>query len=129
MRAFDLRNALKLDPELLADGTHEHDSNISCVSIREQGAVDAALFARWLNQLVQSQGRDLLRIKGIIDLEGESRRFVFHGVHMTLDGRPGRPWKREQPRINELVFIGRNLDASALRSGFCDCASVLAAAS
>ena len=129
VRAFDLRNALKLDPELLTDGTHEHDSNISCVSIREQGAVDAALFTRWLNQLVQSQGRDLLRIKGIIDLEGESRRFVFHGVHMTLDGRPGRPWKREQPRINELVFIGRNLDASALRSGFCDCASVLAAAS
>jgi G3E family GTPase len=129
VRAFDLRNALKLDPELLTDGTHEHDSNISCVSIREQGAVDAALFTRWLNPLVQSQGRDLLRIKGIIDLEGESRRFVFHGVHMTLDGRPGRPWKREQPRINELVFIGRNLDASALRSGFCDCASVLAAAS
>ena len=69
------------------------------------------------------------QVYGIIDLEGESRRFVFHGVHMTLDGRPGRPWKREQPRINELVFIGRNLDASALRSGFCDCASVLAAAS
>jgi G3E family GTPase len=129
VHAFDLRNALKLDPELLTDGTHEHDSDISCVSIREQGAVDAALFTRWLNQLVQSQGKDLLRIKGIIDLEGESRRFVFHGVHMTLDGRPGRPWKREQPRTNELVFIGRNLDASALRSGFRDCASVLAAVS
>jgi G3E family GTPase len=129
VRAFDLRNSLKLDPELLTVGTHEHDSDISCVSIREQGAVDAVLFTRWLNQLVQSQGKDLLRIKGIIDLEGESRRFVFHGVHMTLDGRPGRPWKREQPRINELVFIGRNLDASALRSGFRDCASVLAAVS
>jgi len=121
VRAFDLRNALKLDPQLLADGAHEHDSDISCVSIREPGAVDPTLFTRWLNQLVQSQGRDLLRIKGIIDLEGESRRFVFHGVHMTLDGRPGRPWKREQPRINELVFIGRNLDPSALRAGFRDC--------
>src|SRR6266478_9221275 len=129
VRAFDLRNALKLDPQLLTDSTHEHDQDIGCVSIRGPGAVDATLFTRWLNQLVQAQGRDLLRIKGIIDLEGESRRFVFHGVHMTLDGRPGRPWKREQPRINELVFIGRNLDASALRSGFCDCASVLAAAS
>jgi G3E family GTPase len=129
VHAFDLRNALKLDPELLTDGTHKHDSDISCVSIRERGAVNATLFTRWLNQLVQSQGRDLLRIKGIIDLEGESRRFVFHGVHMTLDGRPGSPWKREQPRSNELVFIGRNLDAAALRTGFRECASVSAAVS
>jgi len=121
MRAFDLRNALKLDPQLLTDSTHEHDEDISCVSIREPGAVDAALFTRWLNQLVQAQGKDLLRIKGIIDLEGESRRFVFHGVHMTLDGRPGRPWKPAEPRINELVFIGRNLDPLALRAGFADC--------
>ena len=29
VRAFDLRNALKLDPELLADSTHEHDADIS----------------------------------------------------------------------------------------------------
>jgi G3E family GTPase len=121
MRAFDLRNALKLDPQLLIDSTHEHDEDISCVSIREPGAVDAALLTRWLNQLVQAQGKDLLRIKGIIDLEGESRRFVFHGVHMTLDGRPGRPWKPAEPRINELVFIGRNLDPLALRAGFADC--------
>jgi G3E family GTPase len=121
VRAFDLKNALRLDPQLLADSTHEHDADISCVSIREPGAVDATLLTRWLNQLVQTQGKDLLRIKGIVHLEGESRRFVFHGVHMTLDGRPGRPWKAEEPRTSELVFIGRNLDAAALRSGFAGC--------
>ncbi|MPZ54978.1 MAG: GTP-binding protein [Rhizobiales bacterium] len=119
--AFDLKNALKLDPQLLADSTHEHTADISCVAIREPGAVDATLLTRWLNQLVQEQGKDLLRIKGIIDLDGESRRFVFHGVHMTLDGRPGRPWKPAEPRINELVFIGRNLDPLALRKGFAGC--------
>jgi hypothetical protein len=27
----------------------------------------------------------------------EPRRFVFHGVHVTLDGRPGRPWKPTEP--------------------------------
>jgi G3E family GTPase len=121
VHAFDLRNALKLDPQLLADSTHEHDADISCVSIRDSGAIDASLFTRWLNELVQSRGNDLLRIKGIIDLEGESRRFVFHGVHMTLDGRPGRPWGPTAARINEMVFIGRNLDPGALRSGFDSC--------
>jgi G3E family GTPase len=121
VRAFDLRNALKLDPKLLTDSDHEHAPDIQCVSIRERGAIDETLFTRWLNQLVQTNGKDLLRIKGIVDLEGEPRRFVFHGVHMTLDGRPGRPWKPTEPRINELVFIGRSLDSFALRSGFDEC--------
>ena len=40
VRAFDLRNVLRLDPQLLTDSTHEHDSDISSVSICEAGAVD-----------------------------------------------------------------------------------------
>jgi G3E family GTPase len=124
VRAFDLRNALKLDPQILADNSHEHDADIQCISIREHGAIDAALFTRWLNQLVQIHGKDLLRIKGIVNFHGEPRRFVFHGVHMTLDGRPGKPWKLAEARINELVFIGRSLDALALPSGFDACRAV-----
>lgn len=125
--AFDLRNALRLDPQLLADSEHEHDADIGCVSIRERGSVNATLFTRWLNALVQSQGKDLLRTKGIVDLEGEPRRFVFHGVHMTLDGRPGKPWGADE-RLNELVFIGRNLDQAALRAGFEECRAEVGAA-
>jgi G3E family GTPase len=86
------------------------------IPIREPGGMDETRFTRRINQLVQAQGKDLLRIKGTIDLEGEPRRFVFHGVHMTLDGRPGKPWKPGEPRVNELVIIGRTLDAPALRS-------------
>jgi G3E family GTPase len=121
IRAFDLRNALRLDPQLLTDSTHEHDSDISCVSICEDGAIDAALFNRWINELVQSIGKDLLRTKGIVDISGEARRLVFHGVHMTLDGRPGKAWGPTERRTSQLVFIGRNLDAPALRAGFADC--------
>jgi G3E family GTPase len=129
VRAFDLRNALRLDPQLLADSTHEHDADIACVSIRERGAVDATQFNRWLNDLVQSKGKDLLRTKGIVDIAGEPRRLVFHGVHMTLDGRPGKPWNSSEQRTNEIVFIGRNLDAQVLRDGFAGCrASAEAAA-
>jgi G3E family GTPase len=40
---------------------------------------------------------------------------------MTLDGRPGRPWRPAEARMSEIVFIGRNLDAAALRAGFEDC--------
>jgi G3E family GTPase len=121
VRAFDLRNALAIEPLLLEDSAHEHDADIQYASIRALGDVDEALFTRWLNALVQAQGKDLLRIKGIVALAGEPRRFVFHGVHMTLDGRPGKPWRSGEARTSELVFIGRNLDAADLRAGFEAC--------
>ncbi len=121
IRAFDLKNLLALDPELLEDHVHEHASDIGCVAIRASGGVDDTKVNRWLNTLVADKGRDLLRLKGVLHIAGQNRRFVFHGVHMTLDGRPGRPWKPEDKRLNQIVFIGRNLDGAALRAGFEDC--------
>ena len=119
--AFDLKNLLSLDPALLDEHAHEHDASIGCVAIRYSGGLDDIKVNRWLNTLVIEKGRDLLRLKGILHIAGQNRRFVFHGVHMTLDGRPGRPWKRTDERINEIVFIGRNLDAATLRAGIEDC--------
>lgn len=119
--AFDLKNILSIDPDILADHEHEHDQSIGCVAIRESGALDPTVFNAWLNQLVQGTGKDLLRMKGVLNFRGEARRYVLHGVHMTLDGRHGRPWRPDESRVNELVFIGRDLDASTLRSGFLAC--------
>jgi G3E family GTPase len=123
VRAFDLKNLLTLDPGLLEEHEHEHAADISCVAIRHAGALDEREVNRWLNNLVATQGNDLLRLKGILHIAGQNRRFVFHGVHMTLDGRPGRPWKATDERLNELVFIGRNLDAAVLRAGLTDCSA------
>jgi G3E family GTPase len=119
--AFDLKNLLALDPALLEEHEHEHDDDIGCVAIRTTGAMDDARINRWLAELVAASGRDLLRMKGILHIAGQNRRFVFHGVHMTLNGRPGRPWKPTDARLNELVFIGRHLDEAALREGFDAC--------
>lgn len=119
--AFDLKNVLSIDPNLLEEHTHEHDDDIGCVAIRQYGSLDPVAFNRWLNNLVQARGRDLLRMKGIVDLDAESRRFVLHGVHMTLDGRPGRAWERSEERFSEIVFIGRHLDAAELREGVVAC--------
>jgi G3E family GTPase len=38
-----------------------------------------------------------------------------------MEGRPGRVWQPGELRRNELVFIGRKLDASALKKGFKTC--------
>ena len=83
--------------------------------------------SRWLTGLVAEQGRDILRSKGIIDVEGEDRRFVFQAVHMLLEGDLQRVWKPEETRASRLVFIGRNLDMEALQAGFESCAAVAGA--
>ena len=119
--AFDLKNALTIDPQFLEDAAHEHDETVTSVAIANEGIVNGDKLNRWLNQLVQAVGQDIFRMKGILNVDDEDRRFVFQGVHMTLDGRPGKPWQPTETKTNELVFIGRNLNESDLREGFQTC--------
>ncbi len=120
-KAFDLKNALAIDPQFLEEDVHEHDESVASIAIANQGIVNGDKLNRWLNQLVQAIGQDIFRMKGILNVDDEDRRFVFQGVHMTLDGRPGKPWKPSETRTNELIFIGRNLNESVLREGFLAC--------
>lgn len=115
VRAFDLKNCLAIEPLLLSDLEHEHDQSVISVEVREDRPLDGPRFFRWLNAFVQKNGEGLLRCKGILSLASEARRWVFHGVHMTLDGRPGRAWAANEPRVSAIVFIGRGLDAAQIR--------------
>jgi G3E family GTPase len=126
--AFDLKNALTIEPELLSDLEHEHDDAIASIALRPAADFDPAAFFKWLNRFVQAKGSDILRIKGIVPFVGEARRYVFHGVHMTLDGRPGRPWRPGEPRRGEIVFIGRGLDRAEIEAGIGRCVAAQAAA-
>jgi G3E family GTPase len=128
IRAFDLKNALSIEPQLLSDLEHEHDAAITSVALRIEVDLDAVAFFGWLNRFVQARGSDVFRIKGIVPLRGESRRYVFHGVHMTLDGRPGRPWRPGEPRQGEIVLIGRTLDRAAIEAEIHACTVGRAAA-
>ncbi|MEP0915992.1 GTP-binding protein [Leptolyngbya sp. DQ-M1] len=121
VKAFDLKNALSIDPEFLNESAHEHDETVCSVSIVQPGVVNSDKLTTWLNQLVQIQGQNIFRMKGILNVDDEDRRFVLQGVHMLLDGRPGRPWKSNELRRNEMVFIGRELPEAELKSGFQSC--------
>ena len=105
----------------VAPGRHSH--GIDCVSLRVEKPLERSRFLSWLQQLVVEQGQDLLRAKGIIDLAGSERRFVFQGVHMTMDTDFDRPWRQDEVRDSRLVFIGRNLDRRGMRESVGLCAS------
>ncbi len=117
---FSASNALDVAPDLLQDVAHEHDSSVSSICISRQGVVDAARFSRWTFELGQQYARRLFRIKGVLNVDDAPRRFLFQGVHMTFDGHPGKPW-RSEPRLNQLVLIGRHLDRQQIEAQFRAC--------
>jgi G3E family GTPase len=104
-------------------GHHLVDSGIASVSLTSMQPMDAGRVQAWLTQLVATQGADILRAKGIIDVAGDARRLVFQAVHMVLEGDHQRPWREGEVRSSRLVFIGRRLDAAALQAGFDACAA------
>jgi len=102
---------------------HDHvaESGISSISLTADRPIDGNRVTAWLNNVLQTQGVDILRAKGILDVKGEERRLVFQAVHMILEGDFQGPWKTSDNRYSRLVFIGRNLDEAGLRAGFENC--------
>ena len=111
-RSPELEHAYKPD--------HEHDEEVRSVGITVAGDLDPKRLNSWLSRLLREQGTDIFRMKGVLSIAGDTRRFVFQGVHMLFDGRPDRDWGHE-PRTNKLIFIGRNLNREALNADFRRC--------
>jgi G3E family GTPase len=102
---------------------HAAEAGICGVSLVFDKPLNGNRVTAWLNDVLQAQGPDILRAKGILDVAGEDRRLVFQAVHMILEGDFQRDWKAGEARSSRMVFIGRNLDEAALRSGFEACAA------
>jgi G3E family GTPase len=100
---------------------HEHDQSVTSVGLREEIPLERMRLQYWLQNLLSTQGQDIFRFKGVLNILGMDERMVLQGVHMLSTQAKDRPWEADEPRISELVFIGRNLDAEELRSGFLSC--------
>ncbi|WP_309643899.1 GTP-binding protein [Phenylobacterium sp.] len=111
-------------------GHHGHDhqdhaaaAGIRGVSLTLDKPIDGQRVTTWLNKVLEEQGPDILRAKGILDVSGEDRRLVFQAVHMILEGDFQGDWKAGDKRYSRMVFIGRNLDEAKLKAGFEACAA------
>jgi G3E family GTPase len=143
--AFDLDRILDLEPEFLESGDHEHDHDhhhhdgdhghhhqhggikhyhdeeMQSVSLRATEPLDPDKFFPWVQTLVQEEGPNILRCKGILSFKDDPERFVFQGVHMILDGDHQRAWRNDEERLSRIVFIGRKLPEESIRAGFENC--------
>ena len=118
---LDLRS---LDIDVKAekhDDHHSHTDDIETVAITMAGDLDGLKVSQWFRELLAAFGEQIMRMKGILNLRRDPDQFVFQGVHLLFEGRPGRAWAEEEERLNRLVFIGRNLDKEKITRGFMNC--------
>jgi G3E family GTPase len=100
---------------------HYHDEEMQSISLRTDTPLDPDKFFPWVQDLVQKEGPNILRCKGILAFKDDDQRFVFQGVHMILDGDHQRPWQKDERRQSRIVFIGRNLPGKLITEGFEAC--------
>ncbi|GJN22483.1 hypothetical protein PR202_gb10048 [Eleusine coracana subsp. coracana] len=100
---------------------HTHDPGVSSVSIVCEGEMDLEKADMFLGNLLLEHSEDIYRMKGLLSVSGMPQRFVFQGVHDIFQGSPERMWEPNEPRINKIVFIGKNLNREELEKGFKDC--------
>jgi G3E family GTPase len=100
---------------------HYHDEDMQSVALRSDQPLDPDKFFPWIQDLVATEGKDILRCKGILAFKDDPERFVFQGVHMILDGDHQRAWGADEKRDSRIIFIGRNMPEDRIRAGFEAC--------
>ena len=70
--------------------------------------------------MVQNYGEDLLRYKGVLNIQG-SRRMIFQGVHMLMGSNLGRNGQPGEKKDSMMVFIGIDLPQDILKQGLEQC--------
>ena len=95
-----------------------HDSRIKSASIILDEPLSDKAFDGWLNMLVAQRGNDLLRVKGVVFLEGIDVPFVFHGVQNIFDPPiPVKDWPSDNHQ-SRIVIIARDIPKAALEQSF-----------
>jgi G3E family GTPase len=85
-----------------------HANDVQTFSMYRDGEIRSAALALWMSMLAGLRGRDLLRVKGLLNVEG--RPVVIHVVQtiihepLTLERWP------DEDRRSRIVFIARNIE-------------------
>jgi G3E family GTPase len=93
---------------------NRHSARIQAFCFALEGPVSWAGYAAWVELMRRFRGENLLRVKGVIAIEGARRPYLVQGVQHVFDN-PVRleswPWADRRPR---LVVIARDLGRAEL---------------
>jgi G3E family GTPase len=106
-----------------ADHHHKHDANrhgedIESFHLVFDEPINWTAFGLWLSMLLHCHGEAILRVKGLLSIEGESAPVAIHGVQQLM--HPPTHLKRwpSDDRRTRIVFICKRLDSETVRRSF-----------
>ena len=83
--------------------------NITSQSIILNGDFNLSSFSTWIEAFVLFNSNRVFRIKGIISIHNDNRKYIVQGVNSTITVSESKEWSEDEERCNKLVFIGKNL--------------------
>lgn len=92
---------------------HEHDDDINSVHLRLEQTLEPNALVERLQALVQEH--EIYRIKGFAAVPNKPMRLVVQGVGNRFETFYDRPWKVDEDRQTQLVFIGHDLKVDQIR--------------
>jgi len=95
-----------------------HGEQIGSVVLRHDRPIAWDALQRWLESVLSLRGDSMLRLKGIVWLQGETRPIVLQAVHHVVHP-PAYLDRAVQPEgATRIVLITRGLSAAGLRASF-----------
>jgi G3E family GTPase len=101
---------------------HHHD-RVTSVALTIERPLDLDRLQGFLSFLIMRYAERLLRYKGILSVRDRGERFVMQGLHDLAELRPDRPWRADEVRRSDIVFIGIDLPEDEIREGLAAAAS------
>jgi G3E family GTPase len=97
---------------------NRHDAGIHAFCLSFDTPLPWQGLATWLEMLTATRGESLLRVKGILDLQGQERPVAIHGVqHVWHAPTLLAGWPDGEPRRSRIVFILRDLPRAVVEDG------------
>lgn len=96
--------------------------SIEAVSLRLDGELDEERFGDWVESALGDVEARILRVKGILAMQGVDARVIVQGISESVEVVLGAPWGDAQ-RTSRMVVLGLGLDRAALEAGFGNCAA------
>jgi G3E family GTPase len=97
---------------------NRHDARIQAFGLTFADPLPWEGLASWLEMLAITRGASILRMKAILNLQGEDCPVVLHGVqHVFHPPERLAAWPAGHDRCSRLVFILRDLDRAVVEEG------------
>jgi len=114
MNAFNVDQKLSVDPEFLNELNARHHHDIQSFSFEFDRPFNVEKFEFFVQRI--SEKEKVYRSKGFLSITGNPRRAIFHGVNNRFTIMWDRLWEKDEKRTSQLVFIGKGLDESKIRT-------------